>query len=71
MGIGAGHDFKALLKVLYYLIWDTRKNRLYGDQDGKTSGYFCSCPLTGDLVSSVCVCGCVVNGVSAMAAKKR
>ena len=26
------------------------------------------CPLTGDLSSSACVCGCVVNGVSATAA---
>ena len=32
------------------------------------SGYSCSCPLTGDLTSSACVCGCVVNGVSATAA---
>ena len=66
-------DFKALLRLVksfILLIWDTRKNKLYGDQDGngETSGYSCSCPLTGDLSSSACVCGCVVNGVSATAA---
>ena len=59
------------VKSLILLIWDTRKNKLYGDQDdnGETSGCFCSCPLTGDLSSSACVCGCtcVVNGVSATA----
>ena len=22
----------------------------------------CSCPMTGDLTSSTCVCGCMVNG---------
>ena len=67
------YDFKALLRLVksfILLIWDTRKNKLYGDQDGngETSGCFCSCPLTGDLSSSACVCGCVVNGVSATAA---
>ena len=56
------YDFKALL------IWDTRKNKLYGDQDGATSGCSCHCPLIGDLTSSVCICGCVVNGISATAA---
>ena len=56
------YDFKALL------IWDTRKNKLYGDQDGTISGCSCSCPLTGDRTSSACICGCVVNGVSATAA---
>ena len=45
-----------------------RKNKLYGDQDGATPGCSCSCPLTGDLTSSACVCGCVVNGVNATAA---
>ena len=29
-------------------IWDTWKNKLYGDQ-GETPGCSCSCPLTGDL----------------------
>ena len=67
------YDFKALLRLVksfILLIWDTRKNKLYGDQDGngETSGCFCSCPLTGDLSSSACVCGCVVNGVSTTAA---
>ena len=65
------YDFKALLKLVKSfvpLVWDTRKNKLYGDQDGTTSGCSCSCPLTGDLTSSACVCGCVVNGVSATAA---
>ena len=67
------YDFKALLRLVksfILLIWDTRKNKLYGDQDGngETSGCFCSCPLTGDLSSSACVCECVVNGVSATAA---
>ena len=31
-----------LVKSFVLLIWDTRKN----DQDGETSGYSCSCPLT-------------------------
>ena len=58
------YDFKALLRLVksfILLIWDTRKNKLYGDQDGngETSGCSCSCPLTGDLSSSACVCGCV------------
>ena len=67
------YDFKALLRLVksfILLIWDTRKNKLYGDKDGngETSGCSCSCPLTGDLSSSACVCGCVVNGVCATAA---
>ena len=67
------YDFKALLRLVksfILLIWDTRKNKLYGDQDGnsETSGCSCSCPLTGDLSNSARVCGCVVNGVSATAA---
>ena len=64
-------DFKALLKLVksfVLLIWETRKKELYGDQDCVVSGCSCSCPLTGGLTSSACVCGCVVNGVSAMAA---
>ena len=63
--------FKALLRLVksfILLIWDTRKNKLYGDQDGNGETSGCSCPLTGDLSSSACVCGCVVNGVSATAA---
>ena len=65
------YDIKALLKLVksfVLLVWDTRKNKLYGDQDGTTPGCSCSCPLTWDLTSSACVCGCVVNGVSATAA---
>ena len=65
------YDFKALLRLVksfILLIWDTRKNKLYGDQDGNGETSGCSCPLTGDLSSSACVCGCVVNGVSATAA---
>ena len=34
--------------------------------DGETFDCSCSCPLTGDLTSSACVCGCAVNDVSAM-----
>ena len=30
----------------------------------------CSCPLTGDLTHSACVCGCVINGVSTTAATR-
>ena len=56
-----------LVKSFVLLVWDTRKNKLYGDQDGTTPGCSYSCPLTGDLTSSACVCGCVVNGVSATA----
>ena len=41
-----------------------------GDHDGVTYGCFCTCPLTGDLRSSACVCGCVVNGVSTTAATR-
>ena len=67
------YDFKALLRLVksyVLLIWDTRKNKLYGDQDGngETSGCSCSCPLTGDLLSSACACGRVVDGVNATAA---
>ena len=71
-------DFKALLRLVKSFInLDTRKNKLYGNQDGngETSGCSCSCPLTGDLSSSACVSGCsacvcgrVVNGVNATAA---
>ena len=64
-------DFKALLKLVksfVLLIWEARKKELYGDQDCVVSGCSCSCPLTGGLTSSACVCGCVVNGVSATAA---
>ena len=57
-----------LVKSFVLLIWETRKKELYGDQDCVVSGCSCSCPLTGGLTSSACVCGCVVNGVSATAA---
>ncbi len=59
-----------IIKSFILLIWDTRKNKLCGSQDGtgETSGCSFSCPLTGDLTSSTCVCGCVVDGVSATAA---
>ena len=62
--------FLRLVKSFILLLWDTRKNKLYCDQDGnsETSGCSCSCPLNGDLSSSACVCGCMVNGVSATAA---
>ena len=46
------YDFKALLQLVknfVLLVCDTRKNKLYGDQDGATPGCSCSCPLTGDL----------------------
>ena len=59
------YDLKALLKLVesfILLIWDTRKNK-FDDQDGETSGCSCSCPLTGNLTSSTCVCGCVVIGM--------
>ena len=65
------YDFKALLKLVrsfVLLIWETRKKGLYGDQDYVITGCFCSCPLTGGLTSSACICGCVVNGVGATAA---
>ena len=61
------YNFRALLRLVNSL---SRKNNLYANQDGtgETSGCSCSCPLTGDLTSSACVCGCVVDGVSATAA---
>ena len=49
------------------MIWDTRKKKLYGNQDGEIFVCSCSCPLTGNLTSSAYVCGCVVNEVSATA----
>ena len=54
-----------MIKSFILLIRDTRKNKLYGNQDstGETSGCSCSCPLTGDLTSSTRVYGCVVDGV--------
>ena len=58
------YDFKALLRCCM-LIWILRR---YCDQDGVTSDCSFSCLLTGDLTSSACVCGCVVNGISVMAA---
>ena len=70
------YDFKAslrLVKSFILLIWDTWKNKLYGDQDGngETPGCSCSCLLTGDQRTRArghWICGCVVNGVSATAA---
>ena len=64
------YDFEALSRLVKSLIWETRKNKLYGDRDGtgETSGCSCSSPLTGDLSSSTCICGCVVDGVSVTAA---
>lgn len=56
------YDFKALVKSYILSIWDTRKNFWYDDRAGAFSGCSCSCPLTGDLTSSACICGCVVNG---------
>ena len=58
------YDFKALLRLVksfILLIWDTRKNKLYGYQDGNGETSGCSCPLTEDLSSSTCICGCVVD----------
>ena len=46
-------------------VWDARKTECYGGQDGETLG--CSCSLTGDLVSSVHLCECVVDGMIATA----
>ena len=60
------YDFKALL-----LIWDTRKNKLCGNQDGAIPGCSYSCSLTVDVTSSACICGCVVNGVSAIYSSSR
>ena len=59
-----------ILKLIksFVLLWDTRKNKLYGDQDGTSPGCSCSCPLTGHLTSSACVCGFMVNGISATVA---
>ena len=65
IGTGNFFAFLELVKSFVLLKWDVRKNGLYGDQDGASSGCSCSCPLTGDLTSSVCVYGCVVNGVAA------
>ena len=61
-----GNEAICCLSTQYESVWDARKNELYGGQDGETSG--CSCPLTGDFASSAHVCGCVVDGVIAMAA---
>ena len=40
------YDFKTIIKSFVLLIWDTRKNKIYGDQDGETSCCSFSCPLT-------------------------
>ena len=67
------NDYKALLRLVkscILVIWDTKMNKFSGDQDstGETSGYSCSYPLTKDVSSSACICGCVVDNVSTMAA---
>ena len=70
IGTGTLYDFKALLRLVKSFVLSGivySRNKFYGDRDGETSG--CSCSLTGgDHTSSACVCGCVINGVSAMAA---
>ena len=54
----------ALGKSLVLLIWDTRKNKLYGDRDGETSGCSCFCPLNDGILQALpAYCGCLVNGV--------
>ena len=63
------YNFKALLRLVKSFvlsIWDTRKNKLYDDQDSETSGCSCSCPLTGVLTSSACVCGCMWSMASVL-----
>ena len=63
------YDFKALLRLVKSFIlsiWDTRKNKLYDDQDSETSGCSCSCPLTGVLTNSACVCGCMWSMASVL-----
>ncbi len=54
-----------LVKSFALLIWDTRKNKLYGDQDNETS--VCSC---SDWRSYNCVCGLVLNGIRATTATR-
>ncbi len=49
-------------------IWDARKDNRDGDRSDAISDCSSSCPLTGGPTSSACVCECVVNGVSTMAA---
>ena len=61
------YDFKALLKLLSYCIINLDTKKLF-DQDVVTSDCSSSCLSTGKLTSSACVGGCVVNGISAMAA---
>ena len=51
------------IKLVKNFVLLPRENSLHGDQDSETSHCASSCPLTGDLTSSICVCGCVVNGV--------
>ncbi len=65
------YDFEALLKLVRSFvlsIWDARKDNLYGDHSDAISDCSSSCPLTRGPTSSACIRGCVVNGVSAMAA---
>ena len=63
-----GYDFRAALQLhtnFILSIWDMRKSKLYGDLGSDCS---CSYPLTGDPTSSACISGCVVNGITTMAA---
>ena len=77
MAIGY-HTGKSLMGLIVYLLSSfcpgtilpggATGMKLCGDQDGTTPGCSCFCPLTGDLTSSACVCGCgAVNGISATA----
>ena len=53
-----GITMRRLVKSFILSIWDTRKNKLYDDQDSEPSGCSCSCscPLTGVLTSSASGC---------------
>ncbi len=60
------YDFKALLKLLRCCIINLGTKKIFCDV--VTSDCSSSCLLTGNLTSSACVGGCVVNGISATAA---